>query len=84
MEVLLKKELGIQIINGEEFKNVSKFVFWSLGVAYEAYKRLNDKDYKILLRKSTKWEEITFNELEIRSEKIRKRLGTKIKRKKIQ
>lgn len=76
MQIILRKELGLEIVNGELYQKVSKYAFQSPAVAYNNYVRLNDEGYVILFRKVSGWIEIPFEELKIMSEKVRKKLGT--------
>lgn len=79
-EFVLKKELGIKIIDGQEFKQVEKYCFQSAWECDKKYNQLKDDSFKIMMKKSADWVEITSNELYWLAEKIKTRLFRKIKK----
>lgn len=79
-EFVLKKELGIKMVDGQEFMQVEKYHFQSAWECDKKYNQLKDGSFKILMRKGTEWSEITPNELYWFADKVKNRLFRKIKK----
>lgn len=78
-EFVLKKEIGIEIINGKEYTRVEKHHFYSPWECEKKFNSLNDNAFVILMRKGIKWCVISLEELMKLSEKIKKRMAASVK-----
>lgn len=79
-EFVLKKEIGIEIINGKEYTRVEKHHFYSPWECEKKFNSLNDNSFVILMRKGIKWCVISLEELMKLSEKIKKRMAASVKK----